>query len=397
MTVTNNEISDEQGSNRLFTRDFILLCLARLAFFCSMAFMLAVFPLYVLKIGGDKSDIGIVIGAFTIPIVILSPFAGRAADEMGRKWLMIAGTIIFVVSAILYNFAVSLILLIILRIFHGSGLGLFNTASSAYVADIAPIERRGEAMGYFGMVTNLAMAIAPALGVVIVEKYDFTVLFLISAATAFAAVALTSLLTDNYRPVARITGQPRAPLFHKASFFPSVIMASLSVTWGAVVSFFILFAMDRHIPNPGYFFTAYAIVLIASRTIAGILSDKLGREAVIIPGLVMTGIGIWVLCLADSMTMLMVVALIYGIGFGSATPTLMAFTIDRIGNEGRGAAMGTLGASFDVGVAVGSVILGFVLQYTDFVVTFLIAGTAPILAMIGFVIVGKRKGNENLS
>lgn len=382
--------ASNQGSQKLFTRDFIFLCLARLAFFGSMAFLLAVFPLYVVKIGGDKSDIGIVIGAFTLPIVILSPFVGRAADEWGRKGLMITGTVIFVISAILYNFAASLFLLILLRMFHGSGLSAFNTASSAYVADMAPIERRGEAMGYFGMVANLALAIAPALGVIIVDKYNFTILFIIAAGTACAALAITSVLRDKYRPPLRETGRPRPALFHKASFFPSFIMASLSVTWGAVVSFFILFAMERNISNPGYFFTAFAVVLIASRTVAGIMSDRLGREAVIIPGLVMTAIGMWTLCLANSMSMLMVVALIYGIGFGSAQPTLMAFTVDRVGGEGRGAAMGMLGASFDVGIAFGSVILGFVLQYTSFVVMFIIAGVVPLLGMAVFIIVTQK-------
>jgi MFS family permease len=386
-----------EGPAKLFTRDFVLLCLARLAFFGSMAFLLAIFPLYVLKIGGDKADIGIVVGAFTLPIVIIAPFVGRAADEMGRKGLMILGTVIFIIAAILYNFVTSLFLLILLRIFHGSGLGVFNTASSAYVADIAPIDRRGEAMGYFGMVTNVALAIAPALGVFIVEKYSFTTLFVISAAVACAASALTTALVDQYRPPVRKTGQARPPLFHKAALLPSLIQAFLSVTWGAVVSFFILFAMERHIPNPGYFFTAYAIVLIISRTIAGILSDRLGREAVIIPGLALTGIGMWVLCLADSMPMLMIVALIYGIGFGAAQPTLMAYTIDRVGNEGRGAAMGTLGASFDVGVAFGSIILGFILQYFNFIVMFGIAGFIPLTGMIIFIIINWRNSRAKAS
>jgi MFS family permease len=383
------ESQRDEGSEKLFTRNFILLCLTRLAFFGSMSFMLAVLPLYVVKTGGTKSDIGIIIGAFTIPIVILSPFVGRAADELGRKWLMISGTIIFVISSILYNFATSLFLLILLRIFHGSGLGTFNTASGAYVADIAPIERRGEAMGYFGMVANVALAIAPALGVFIVDKYDFTTLFTISAITACTAVILTSFLGDAYKPAIRKAGQPRPALFHKASWFPSIIQSSLSVTWGAVVSFFILFAMERHIPNPGFFFTAYAIVLIASRTVAGILSDRLGRAAVIIPGLALTGIGIWTLCFAHSMSMLIIVAIIYGIGFGAAQPTLMAFTIDRVGDEGRGAAMGMLGASFDVGIAFGSVILGFVLQYTNYVIMFIVAGVVPILGMVGFIFINR--------
>ncbi|MBN1382420.1 MAG: MFS transporter [Deltaproteobacteria bacterium] len=376
-----------QGLPKLFTHDFVFICLSRLAFFGSMSFLLAVFPLYVVKIGGDESDIGVVIGAFTLPIVILSPFVGRAADEWGRKGLMLAGAAIFFVAAILYNFVGSLLLLITLRIFHGSGLSMFNTASSAYVADIAPIERRGEAMGYFGMVSNLALAVAPALGVIVVNQYSFTTLFILSAFSALTALATTAVLRDKYRPPVTSTGRPHSALFQKAAIFPSLVMTSLSVTWGAVVSFFILLAMERSIHNPGYFFTAYAVVLIVSRTIAGILSDRLGREAVIIPGLAMAAFGMWTLCAADSMSMLLVVALIYGIGFGAAQPTLMAFTVDRVGDEGRGSAMGMLGASFDVGIAIGSIILGFVLQYTNFVIMFIIAGLIPLLGLIGFLFV----------
>lgn len=373
----------EQG--RLLSRNFILVCASRAAFFSSMAVILPVLPLYVDHIGGGRAMMGLVIGIFTISIVILSPFIGRAADERGRKGLMLIGSAIFLIAAILYNFAVSIPLLLALRLFHGTGLANYNISSSAFAADISPSHRRGEAMGWFGMSNNLAMAVSPALGIPIYLSYGFNTLFLIAAAVAVVALLFTLPLSEPKRVKHRADGS-RGQLFSRAALFPAAVVASLSFTYGMVVAFVSPFAIENGVENPGLFFTVWAIALLISRAAAGAISDRFGRATVIVPGLFMAALSMWMLPWATSLPVFTAASALYGLSFGAVHPALMALAIDRVSVENRGAAMGTFGTAFDIGIGLGSILLGLVLEFSDYSAMFYVTGVAPLLGIAAFAV-----------
>jgi len=108
----------------------------------------------------------LIIGVFTISAVILRPFIGQMVDRRGRKNILISGLLVFLVSMLLYNYTNSVTSLLLLRVFHGIGWGAATTAATTLIADIAPPNRRGEAMGVFGMASNIAMAIGPVLSMI---------------------------------------------------------------------------------------------------------------------------------------------------------------------------------------------------------------------------------------
>jgi MFS family permease len=256
------------------------------------------------------------------------------------------------------------------------GWGAATTAATTLIADIAPPKRRGEAMGIFGMASNIAMAIGPALSMILLLKYDFSILFSISAGIAFVSLLLVLPISET------MVVHPKTPLFSMEALFPSVLMFIISLTYGSIVSFLSLFAQKQGILNPGIFFTVFAVTLILVRALAGKLSDIKGRKFVIIPGMVLITAGLWVLSTAIALETFLAAAFLYGLGFGLVHPSLMALLVDSVSDKGRGAAMGTFTAAFDLGIGAGSIILGLVLQYYGFQVMYTLSGLIVLFGAV---------------
>lgn len=384
----------------LLSRDFALACAANLTFFGSMHYLLPALPLYIIQMGGQEADVGLLMGTFTLTSVALRPFVGRGVDSWRRKPFLLLGALIFVLASLAYNLTSSVPQLFLVRAFHGAGIACFTTAASTFIADIVPASRRGAAMGIYGTFSNVAMSIGPFLGGVLMRSFDMTVLFATSAATGLVSLAMVSLLREptRHEPPARpLSAAPeRRDYVSRSALFPSAVMFTLALTYGTVLSFLPLMAVSRGIAGYEVFFTVYALALIAVRAAGGSLSDRLGRAAVVIPGMVVVAGGMVLVATATSLTGLLVAAILYGLGFGAVNPSLMALTVDRCGLDNRGAAMATFSGSFDLGIGVGSVLLGFVLQLSDFGTMYLAAAGVVGVGLLIFVI-GTRRGTRSAS
>ncbi|MCX9012124.1 MAG: MFS transporter [Candidatus Methanoperedens sp.] len=380
---------EQQKNEKLFTKNFVLTSLSTFTIFTSFYFLLVTLPIYVLQLGGSESEVGLIIGVFTISAVLLRPLMGREVDRRGRKNILVAGTLVFLMSMLLYNYTTSVFSLLLLRVFHGIGWGAATTAASTLIADIAPPGRRGEAMGVFGISSNVAMAIGPTLSFLLLYASgipDFPRLFTIGAAIALVSLLLVLPISEA------VVARPKTSLFSREALLPSVLMFTVSLTYGSIVSFLSLFVQKEGAGNPGIFFSVLAVTLILVRALAGKLSDIRGRKSVIIPGMLIITLGLWVLAMAGSLRIFLAAALLYGLGFGLVHPAMMAFLVDRVGEKGRGAAMGTFTAAFDLGIGTGSIILGVVLQFFGFSIMYLLAGLIVLIGAVWFIFADDKKG-----
>jgi MFS family permease len=374
----------------LLTRTFMLACLAALAAFSSFYLLLAALPLYVEKIGGDAADVGLVMGALSATAVLLRLWIGRAADGGRARALMVGGTLVMSGATLAYLFAGSVRLLLLLRIVHGAGWAAFGTAASTLVANVAPAERRGAAMGYYGMFSNLAMAVGPAIGEAIVMHGGFVELWLVTASVAALGVVLSTGVREPALPIA---GEPAIgaalPLIEPTAVLPSAIYALLTTTYGAVVSFVPLYARQHGLSSSSFFFTAYAFTLLATRSFTGRLSDRYGRAAVIVPGILLAALGLAVLAVAERMPTFIAVAVLYGLAFAALQPALLALLTDRAPLGRRGAAMGTFTTAIDLGIFAGSWAGGWIVSAAGFP-TMYVAASAVAMAALGlFAVTGR--------
>src|SRR5665811_1158684 len=164
--------------DRIFSKDFNLVLFANALAFGSFYLLLATLPLFVKHLGGSDTGVGIVMGSFAITAVVLRPFVGRYSDVSGRKRLMIWGAVAVAAICLLYGEATGVVFLVLLRVAYGVGWAVFGTAAWAMASDIAPARRRGEDMGYFGIAMNVSMAVGPAAGVLLVQRWGYGALFL---------------------------------------------------------------------------------------------------------------------------------------------------------------------------------------------------------------------------
>lgn len=371
-------------AERILTANFILVCASSFLFSGSMALLLTVLPLYVTQeLHGSQSQVGLVAGVFTAAAVLVRPLSGRLVDEWGRKAGLSLGAFLFAFCPALFPWATSVPLLLGLRFVHGIGIAAYTTGAGTLVADISPLGRRGEALGYFGVALNMAMAVGPALGAVLLPTLGFARLFWLSAGVASGSFLLTLQLSEPPRP----PRHERAPLLSREALFPALVMASTTVAFGAVASFLPLLVFEKNLGNPGLFFTVYSVGLIVSRAWAGKLSDRFGRAVVILPGMVLISVAMGVLAFAASLSHLLIAAVLNGVGYGGVQPTLLALAVDRASPRARGAALATVMGAIDVGIGVSAIGLGLVLEWSNFTWTYLCAGVVVLVGALMFALV----------
>ena len=350
---------------RLYTGRFVRLCALVFCSAVSFQIMLPVLPLYLLDLGGQTWEIGLLAAGLSISALLARPFVGYAADRFGRRPLMVGGSGAYIVIGALFTLVQAVTPLLIVRTLQGFGLAAMGTGSSASVADAAPPTRRGEAMGIFGAAMNLGVAIGPFLGVVLADSRGYASVFVVSALFGVAGVLLSLSLPETAPALTGRRPTILGSLYSRAALYPAAIALFISSSWAAVTSFLPVIAKEEGIGNSGFFFLTYALTLVVTRIIAGGLSDRFGRLRVLAPGLIISSLGLVILALAGNIGLFMLAAVVYGVGFGSSHPALMALVADRVGRGSQGVAMSTFSAAFDLGIGGGAMIWGVVATLSD--------------------------------
>jgi len=369
---------------RLLTPAFALLWVASFFVFLSFYLLLPVLPVYAAGLGIGESAIGLVIGVFALASMVLKPWAGWVLDWRGRRGVLIAGAGLFTLACLCYPVSRSAATLLLVRVVHGAGMGLFPTAAVAVVADLAPAARRGEAMGLFGMAANLALALGPALASPAEARLGFTGLCAAAAGLAGLGTALALATRETGRPTPRPPFRLRG-LFAPQALVPAALTVLVFLPYGALTTFLPLLARERGAATPGLFFTLMAVALLVVRTSAGQLSDRFGRPAVVTPALVVVAAALLAVGVARTPWAIYGAGLLFGLGFGSAQPALMAWAADVVPPEDRGKAMATYYTAWELGIAGGSILFGLLLPVGGFVGLFT-AGAVIVLAGSGLAL-----------
>ena len=375
----------------LFTSRFRLLCVAAFFQMFSFQLLLPVMPLYLLEIGGNEAQVGLILGVTAGAALLFRPLTGWVADRYGRKPLLLAGNVDFVVSMALYPLSRSLAPLLGVRALQGAGLSATSTAGSTMAADLAPEARRAEAMGVYGVALNVSSALAPLLGASLALGPGFRSVFLVAGLSAAIGLAFTSMLSEPARPAA--AGPPRFSLVSRDALFPAAVALCLFPPIGVVLSYVPVLASAEGLGNPGLFFLPYSLTLIAVRIAAGRLADRFGRTAVLLPAIAAFVAALAAIAAAGHVLVLMLGALLLGVGFGGAHPTVLAMAVDRAPPGRQGATMSTLIGAFDLGIGGGSALAGACIALAGLRGVFLIAAAGPAAGAL-ILIAAARRGRR---
>ncbi|MCM3768047.1 MFS transporter [Neobacillus niacini] len=348
----------ERPKEKIWTRDFVLICLANFFIFLGFQMTLPTIPLFVKDLGGNDQLIGLVIGIFTFSALLLRPYAGNALETKGRGFVYILGLAIFVLSVGSFGFLPSIVLLFMMRVVQGVGWGFSTTASGTIATDLIPATRRGEGMGYYGLSGNVALALGPSLGLILAGKLSFDVFFLICAGLGLAALLLSLRISYKKAEPKQVKTKGKHDFYEKSALKPSVLLFFITVTFGGIASFLPLYTAQKEIEGIQWYFLYYAVALMVTRAFAGQLYDRKGHQAVFIPGTFLILLAMILLVWLPNSLVLYIAACLYGLGFGTVQPALQAWAIEKSPINRRGMANATFFSFFDLGIGIGAMIFG---------------------------------------
>jgi MFS family permease len=376
---------------KVLTRDFILVFLAQFAFSFVYQSLIPTLPIYLSRLGSNEVEIGVLIGIFFFCALVLRPFVGKALLRTPEKKFMITGSLLYALASLAYLLAPPFWPLLIVRVFQGIGFAFFHTASFTLMANISPEAHRGQSLSYFALAMSISGALGPSIGIFLINHFSFTVLFLACSGLSFCSLFITYRL--GRRQVLPLQGSSIDDgfLLSRKALPPSVISSLSLFVWGALTAFFPLYAINHGVANPGLFFTTIAIMLILGRATGGKILDLYSREKVILPCLFTYIVSMVILTFSKTLPMFLLVAAIWGIGNAFLVPALMAYTLDRVGPS-VGPAMGTFTAISDLGLTIGPVIMGIIIQSTSYPIMFLCLALVGIINLNYFYFSMRKKG-----
>lgn len=344
-----------------YTRQFALLCLSSFLFFCSFSMILVELPNYLTQLGGAKYK-GLIIALFTLAAGLSRPFSGKLTDTIGRIPVIMFGAIVCFFAGFFYTLLITVTGFLFIRFIHGMSTGFTPTGTSAYVADVVPVSRRGEAMGIFGLINNIGPASAPALGSFIVLHYPIEYMFYCSAAFAILSVLILIKLKETLPEKRRqpfrwslLKINPRKEIIEPKVIAPSFSFLLLVVPFGIVLTIIPDFSEHLGIFK-SHFLTVFTLSSLAVRFVAGKVSDKFGRVQMIKIGTVFLIVAMGLTGVAQSATLFFMGAVFFGIAVGIISPTSFAWAIDLSDESGRGRALATLYMALEIGIGLGALL-----------------------------------------
>jgi MFS family permease len=350
----------------ILTRPFILTCLAQFTFSIAFYVLLPTLPIYLSKLGSREAEIGLLVGAFAAGSLVFRPLVGKALSRHSERKVMTAGAFLFALT-----FAALLVVrpfwsFLGVRLFQGIAYALFNTAAFTLAINITPETRRGQSLSLSLVSPNVALALAPALGMFVFNGFGFAPL---SIGCAGLSMCTLFIARGVKRPQPFLPFDPppeESALLNRKALFPSCVVLLHNSCWGAVAAFLPLYVVGKGVSNPGVFFSALALMMVLGRAFGGRLLDTYDKEKLVY--FILTGfICVMVItACSETVAMLVISGLLWGTAAGFLMPTVMAIAIDRAGPTARGSAVGTYTALSDAGVALGPVMAGLVIRFAGY-------------------------------
>ncbi len=373
---------------KLWTGSFIKICLVNFFIFVNFHALLPTFPFFITYLGGDAVTIGVATALFSIASILSRPFVGWLVDTRGRCTILVLGLIGMTLIPMGYFVSAGIALSVILRTIHGAFHAASSNASATWVTDIVPHSRMGEGLGMFGLSTALSTAIAPALGLEVMNIYGFQPFFAIAALASLISLLIgISIKNRNY--ICSTQPLKWSELFEKLSLPASITLFFFMIAYAVVEVYVAIYASNNHLPSGGLYFICIAVATVLSRLFLGRFIDKYGESRLVYSGNVAIIVGILLLVYFHNTPAYILSALLLGYSFGAVQPSLQTMAMHAVTPERRGAANSTFFVSFDLGIALGGLLSGFLIKWLDYDLMFLIIAFSSVLSLVYYYFFGR--------
>jgi MFS family permease len=366
---------------RLVNSTFLLIMLATFAYFVSVGALIPTLPRYVKgPLGGGEVAVGWVVGSFALSAVLLRPFIGSVGDRRGRRMLMVAGGAIVALSVGAYPVAAGLPGLIALRLLSGVGEAAFYVGAASVINDIAPDERRGEALSLFSLALYGGLAVGPVVGETVLGDGRFTATWLTAAAAAGLAAVIGMLVSETQSERPREGARRR--IVHPAGLVPGIVLACSVLGLAGYNTFVPLYALQLGLDGSRFIFVIYSAIVLAIRSLGARIPDAVGPARTARRALLLSGIGLATVALWGTFPGLVAGTVLFAIGQALTFPALMTVAVSNAPASERGAVVGTFTAFFDLAFGAGAIALGGVAEAFGYRGSFAIAAVVAAAGLV---------------
>ena len=377
------------SGSRLVGGPFLSLAAAALAFYVAGGIILPVTPSFVeTRLSGSAFEVGLVFASYAIASLALRPIVGWSSDRFGRRPLLVGGAVLTVAGMLLHLFAADIAVLVTARSLLGAGEGFFLVAALAAASDLAPPERRGEALSFLSLSLYLGVAIGPLIGEAVLGAGGYDQVWLVTAGIALIAVVLAFLTPETAPAIVRGGPRARPPLIHPAGLFPGLIV--LAGMWGMAGFFTFLPSHARSVGLSGASLplVVYAATVIVLRIVGARIPDRYGSGRVASVALALSAMGLAVMGLIPTTGGLLAGTLVFAAGIAFTMPAVVSLAVSRVPPDERGAVVGTTAVFLDVAFGVAPLVLGALAVESGAAPTFLVSA---VVAAAGSLILVVRR------
>lgn len=335
-------------------------------FFQSMAAFMSntTLPVYVDSLGASTATVGIVVSSFSVTALLVRPFAGPAFDSFSRKRLLMATQAIICISMVGYGLASSVEMLVAVRLLHGIGIGCGGPLAMSLVSEFLPVTRFASGISIYALAQSLAQVAGPAAGLYVVNALGFAPTYFLAASLVLVAMLCITVIKEPYRE--RLPYELKLDrMFAKEAVGKGIALMLLSTSFACLGSYVVLYGYARGVENMGIFFIAYALSLVVTRPISGKLADRFGTPKLLIAGIICFGISYGLLSASTSMPGFVAAAIVGSAGFGCCGPLLQSYALAEVPESRRGAASNTTYTGVDLGMLLGPVLGGLVVEMLE--------------------------------
>ena len=376
------------AKERLWNRNYLKVMTSNFLLFFAFYLLPPLLPIYLdEQFHAEKDMIGLVLSGYVVATLLIRPFSGFMVDSFNRKTVLVICFLFFFVCFAGYIGAGTLLMFAIVRTLHGIPFGATTVANSTVAIDVLPSSRRNEGIGYYGLSNNLAMASAPSAGIWIYHSTsNFGLLFWLSLGLAFAGFICASTVKIPQREI--VENKPKLSLDHfflGRAWLMALNILFFGLCWGIMSNYVAIYGQERLgiTDGTGIFFMLLSAGLMVSRIFGtkalrdGKLTENCARGVLIsLAGYTMFALGIGPVGYYGA-------ALLIGLGNGQMYPAFLSMFINVARHDQRGTANSSILISWDLGMGIGILLGGFLVQYMSYDAAFwataIMQGTGAVL------------------
>ncbi|HEX2936507.1 MAG TPA: MFS transporter [Bacteroidales bacterium] len=382
----------KQKAEKLWTINFINACIANFLMGFSFYLLIPTLPFFIIEqFQADAAVVGAILSSYIIAALAVRPLSGYLVDSFSRKGVYIVSFAFFISLYFGYLFVASIFFLVVLRVLHGFTWSTITTSGSTLAIDIIPAHRRGEGVGYFGLSTNLSMALGPLAGLFLHDHYPFDYIFYASIISCTIGLIAATFIKAPVREVVHHHKAFSLDRFILVKSIPVGINCMLiAIPYGMLLSFAALYGKEIHVGSTGMFFTYMAIGIGSSRIFSGKLIDGGRIHFVSLLGaIVLTG-SFALFAFSNSALLYFVSAFVIGVGYGILFPAYLYLFINMAHHNQRGTANSTYFTAFDLGVGLGMILAGKIADVASLSAAFGVGTLLCALAILFYWLVSER-------